>query len=55
MVKWVITIPAIWNDKAKQFMREAALEVFIVVAMFKNLICVSAKDILGETLISIHP
>ena len=23
-IKWVITVPAIWNDKAKRFMREAA-------------------------------
>ena len=25
---WVITVPAIWNDNAKQFMREAANKVF---------------------------
>ena len=30
MIKWVITIPAIWNDKAKQFMREAAFEVSLL-------------------------
>ena len=24
---WVITVPAIWSDAAKQFMREAAKEV----------------------------
>ena len=23
-IKWVVTVPAIWNDTAKQFMREAA-------------------------------
>jgi len=26
-VRYVITIPAIWDDNAKQFMREAAIEV----------------------------
>lgn len=24
LIKWVITVPAIWNDACKQFMREAA-------------------------------
>ena len=26
-VRYVLTIPAIWDDNAKQFMREAAVEV----------------------------
>ena len=26
-IHWVLTVPAIWNDVAKQFMREAAEEV----------------------------
>ena len=26
-IRWVLTVPAIWNDKAKQFMREAAVQV----------------------------
>lgn len=26
-IYWVLTVPAIWNDAAKQFMREAAQEV----------------------------
>ena len=26
-VKWVLTVPAIWTDSAKQFMREASIEV----------------------------
>ncbi|XP_062612228.1 heat shock 70 kDa protein 12B-like [Saccostrea cucullata] len=28
-IHWVLTIPAIWNDKSKQFMREAAKEAGI--------------------------
>ncbi|XP_052779373.1 heat shock 70 kDa protein 12B-like [Mya arenaria] len=28
-IKWVLTVPAIWNDAAKQFMREAAEEAGI--------------------------
>ena len=27
MIHWVLTVPAIWNDKAKQFMRKAAEKV----------------------------
>lgn len=26
---WVLTVPAIWDDSAKQFMREAAIHVSI--------------------------
>jgi hypothetical protein len=26
-IRWVLTVPAIWNDGAKQFMREAAEKV----------------------------
>ena len=26
-IKWVLTVPAIWADSAKQFMREAAEKV----------------------------
>lgn len=26
-VMWVLTVPAIWDDKSKQFMREAAEKV----------------------------
>ena len=26
-VQWVLTVPAIWSPRAKQFMREAAYEV----------------------------
>ena len=33
-VRYVITIPAIWDDKAKQFMREAAVEVVILMLLF---------------------
>eukprot|EP00058_Branchiostoma_floridae_P006841 XP_002592329.1 hypothetical protein BRAFLDRAFT_240123 [Branchiostoma floridae] len=29
-IRWVITVPAIWNDAAKQFMREAAYNANIV-------------------------
>ncbi len=28
-IQWVLTVPAIWTPKAKQFMREAAYEVQI--------------------------
>ncbi|XP_052077906.1 heat shock 70 kDa protein 12A-like [Mytilus californianus] len=29
MIHWVLTVPAIWSDKAKQFMRKAAAEASI--------------------------
>lgn len=29
-IRWVITVPAIWDDNAKQFMREAAFKVMRV-------------------------
>ena len=28
-IHWVLTVPAIWNEPAKQFMREAAVDVRI--------------------------
>jgi len=27
VINWVITVPAIWSNKAKQFTREAAVQV----------------------------
>lgn len=29
-VRWVLTVPAIWDENAKQFMREAAYRVSLV-------------------------
>ena len=28
-IRWVLTVPAIWNDESKSFMREAAYRVRI--------------------------
>lgn len=41
-ILWVLTVPAIWSDAAKQFTKEAAEEVLVVVnvkfyQMFLNL------------------
>ena len=33
-VKFVLTVPAIWNDRSKQFMRIAAIEVYINVSVY---------------------
>ena len=39
-VRWVLTVPAIWNDAAKQFMREAAEKVVVVfLQMLKKMFC----------------
>ena len=38
-VHWVLTVPAIWSDAAKQFMREAAQMEPVIIKlyyMFKN-------------------
>ena len=29
-VQWVLTVPAIWEDKARQFMRQAATKVKVI-------------------------
>ena len=31
-IRWVVTVPAIWRQEAKQFMREAAYQV---IAMYR--------------------
>ena len=33
-IHWVLTVPAIWNDSAKQFMREAAQNVSDLLVKF---------------------
>ena len=33
-IHWVLTVPAIWTDNAKQFMRLAAEEVLIILFCF---------------------
>lgn len=33
-IQWVLTVPAIWTPVAKQFMREAAYEVFSLFVCF---------------------
>lgn len=42
---YVITVPAIWNDNAKQFMREAAMKVIFVVCKVEPDFLVSVFDI----------
>ena len=41
VIRWVITLPAIWSDAAKQFMREAALIVSTAVLVTKRLTSVT--------------
>lgn len=38
-ILWVLTVPAIWDDAAKQFMREAAIEVKVMI------LCLFLSDI----------
>ena len=35
-VHWVLTVPAIWTDSAKQFMREAAEKVITILISLVN-------------------
>jgi len=37
-IKWVLTVPAIWSDPAKDFMRKSAEKVYIN----KSLSCMSS-------------
>lgn len=37
-ILWVVTVPAIWSDAAKQFTKEATKEVYVVIIMKFNLI-----------------
>ena len=30
-IRWVLTVPAIWRQQAKQFMREAAYQVLLLI------------------------
>lgn len=32
-IRWVLTVPAIWNDTAKSFMRESAIKVFVYLSL----------------------
>ena len=40
-IRWVLTVPAIWNDSAKQFMREAGKQV--VPKLINTFICLTLK------------
>lgn len=33
-IKWVVTVPAIWSDPAKAFMRRSAIEVSLSIMYF---------------------
>lgn len=35
-VKFVLTVPAIWTDRSKQFMRVAAIQVNIITPIFMD-------------------
>ena len=37
-IRWVITVPAIWKDSAKKFMRQAAEQVSEHVSHFEELL-----------------
>jgi hypothetical protein len=40
VIHWVLTVPAIWKDNAKQFMREAAQQVFVFFVILNFYICI---------------
>jgi len=35
-IRWVITVPAIWRQPAKQFMRQAAYEVMFTTSCYRG-------------------
>lgn len=51
-IHWILTVPAIWNDAAKQFMREAAVEVSTV-KTFNIVILLDSSENLSIDLISV--
>lgn len=53
-IEWVLTIPAIWTDPAKQFMREAANIVSYVacsIVFYLNLMTIIGGEGEGDNLI----
>ncbi|XP_066285858.1 heat shock 70 kDa protein 12A-like [Branchiostoma lanceolatum] len=42
-IRWVITVPAIWNDAAKQFMREAAYKAGIASRYHRNRLLIALE------------
>lgn len=44
-IRWVITVPAIWRQNAKQFMREAAYLVRIIIIIIIIFIMILIKTI----------
>jgi hypothetical protein len=40
-IKWIITVPAIWSDPAKCFMRSAAIKVHLYTSL--HLLCVALQ------------
>jgi hypothetical protein len=47
-IKWVLTVPAIWNDVAKQFMREAAEDVQNLIYFKKDIRCFLSYYLLSK-------
>lgn len=52
-IMWVLTVPSIWDDKSRQFMREAAEKVkfcknIILVFCFINIQLIFIKTFLGS-------
>ena len=44
VVLYVVTIPAIWNDEAKHFMREASIEVSVICISILIKRCIPEPD-----------
>jgi hypothetical protein len=38
-IKWVLTVPAIWGDAAKKYMRQCAIEVSKIFISFDSYSC----------------
>ena len=49
-IRWVLTVPAIWNDASKQFMREAAEKVLKYERLFFLLLLRSPHSSVGQAL-----
>ena len=59
-VTWVVTVPAIWSDEAKAFMREAALRAGIVggasgLPMERLLLCLEPEGAIIASMLDVAP
>ena len=46
-IQWIVTVPAIWSEAAKQMMREAATQVCIYIAIVECKVYVNGHNMVN--------